>query len=82
MPSLCANPKSFGLEPFTVSVDIMAECPAVPEKITDQVLIKSIQSYLGDDSITVRILKKIIRLATNPGDNYLSSVFQVGVTYA
>lgn len=51
------------------------------DKISDHVLIKSIQSYLNDDREVV-IIEKDIKLATKPGDNYLSFVYQVGVTYS
>lgn len=51
------------------------------DQISDSVLIKSIQSYLNDDQVTVKILTKDIKLATATGDNYLSLVYQVGVTY-
>lgn len=53
----------------------------VEDKISDSVLIQSIQSYLNEDS-RVKILKKEIKSATKPGDNYISSVYQVGVTYS
>lgn len=55
---------------------------SVGEKISDSVLIKSIQSYLNDDEVEVKILKKDIQLATQSGDNYLSLVYQVTVTYS
>lgn len=54
----------------------------VGDKISDSVLIKSIQSYLNDDEVEVKILKKDIQLATQSGDNYLSLVYQVAVTYS
>lgn len=53
---------------------------SLEDKISDQVLIKSVQAYLNEE-LEVKIIKKNIKLATKPGDNYVSFVYQVGVTY-
>lgn len=53
---------------------------SLEDKISDQVLIKSVQAYLNEE-LEVKIIKNNIKLATKPGDNYVSFVYQVGVTY-
>lgn len=54
---------------------------SVEDTISDCVLIKSIRAYLNDSDAKVQIVTKDVRLATKPGDNYLSFVYQVGVKY-
>lgn len=57
---------------------------SVENKITDSVLIKSILAYLNEPAESerrIRIQRKNITLATKPGDNYISFVYQVDVDY-